>query len=294
MRELKERGITYTSGEELFWDPILGLPIKPDSLDNSSHRGVRFFAKDRIHFLYVLLLLAVCLVAWRMFRPAPYRVLYSTAAGTPAWANPANPGFTVHKRSVQIDLRHEEPVPNELRDKIRLSPSVHDYTLIIEKDESNPRFLVYEIISQRQLNEVFCTSPHPYEVRYRKQDEIAGSGLDNVWTILIDTSQHLPHTPFTVSFRLVRYNAYQAMNRNWVGVKVDDHEDLVVTRVLLPENRQLQGSPDVSVRKRDSKEEAPYTGTSTMVPSDDHRSFEWTLPAPAPQFIYKAYIDWGS
>jgi predicted acylesterase/phospholipase RssA len=277
------------------WDPLPGgAAITASSLDDSSRRAVRFFAKDKIHVLYGILILLAVLSVWGVLRPAPYEVLHTTIAHAPSRFATSNPGFTIQKRSVLIDLTHEKTIAGSLRDAIRLSPSIHDYTLLASKDETNPRYLVYEVISQRKLNEAFCTSGHPYEVRYRRQEGIAGAGLDHVLMIIIDTAQHLPNSAFNVSFRAIRYNAYQADNTNWVGVRVDDHEELVETTVLLPTGKVLRSTPEVKLKVRGSDEaETAYTGDSEILIPDDRASFTWRLSKPVPDFIYKAYVDWG-
>jgi hypothetical protein len=163
---------------------------------------------------------------------------------------------------------------------------------VVVKGESNPRYLVYEIISQRKQVEIACTSKHPYEVRYRQKDGIAGAGLSNIWTLIVDVGAHLPNIPFTVDLRVVRFNAYQAPNKNWVGVKVEDHEEVVKTHVILPRNHVLATS-DLKVVSREvsSTSEAEFSG-SNILPSPDSKSFTWTITKPEIGVIYKVYIDW--
>ena len=94
-------------------------------------------------------------------------------------------GIKILKRDMTVDLRNEILVRPEDRDRFRIAPSVHTYTIEGVRRTTMDRFLVYEFTSQRRLMDVVCITPHPYQVRYRQDSAPGGAGFNNVYTIVI-------------------------------------------------------------------------------------------------------------
>lgn len=276
------------------WDPFgREETAATEALDRSSDRRLRF-GWDRIWVLYSLALVAILAIgAFYMFvRPRIDTVLYSELHASPNAVGIENQGFRVYAKTIDIDLSHEVPVNESARDQIRLCPSVQDITLSVVKDESNPRYLALESVSQRRLNEHFVLT-HPYEIRFRRTGGIVERGLDNIWTIIVDTEQHIPIIPFDVKYRTIRYNAYQAANRNYVGGIAGSGMESLVIRAKLPEGKVLADKPELKERIRGTTKERPFSGTETLLVSPDGRSFEWRISHPTQDMIYKAYINWA-
>ena len=83
-----------------------------------------------------------------------------------------NAGFHVLKRTINVNLRNEVPLAPELRDVVRMNPSVQEITLDVMKTKDAGRWLSYQLLSQRQLNEVFPLSQQRAEVRFERLDGI--------------------------------------------------------------------------------------------------------------------------
>jgi hypothetical protein len=272
--------------------------------------SLRFSGEMRLHLVSlrdrVSLMTVVCLLAllggigyagWRVMTreppPSIPSIVYSSLGGELDKAlfpvDPSMPGITITERALDIDLRNEVPVRPADRDSLRIAPSVHTYTIKGVRT-STARFLVYQFTSQRKLMDAVCITSHPYQVRYRQVP--GGDGLDNVYTIIIDVSQHLPGIPFNVEFRVTRWNAYQAANQNFVAALVSGEEHQVTLRVLLPIGKVYKSTTVQARRQGAAQWSAEPEDSRQPVPDRDRTWFTWTLKEPRQGWAYRATIEW--
>ena len=276
-----------------------------DELKSRVEMGRRATRRRRLMMMYLLLLailvLSSILTWFFLLKPAdPIRrqvvfdsliekeTLYRTDFDS------RMPGILVHRRNVLIDLSNEVQVAPADRDRNKTSPSVQIYDINAERKSDNAKFLVYEFASQRKFLDVICVSNHPHAVLYRQDSLPLGRGFNNVWTLVVDVSQHSRDIPFTVKFRVIRYNAYQAENKNFVGHLVMANEEEIKAKVYLPRGYLLAGKPKL-LQKKQGDPAAPwktFTGDAVVMINDDCAAFDWTLRHPSPGYSYAAEIDW--
>jgi predicted acylesterase/phospholipase RssA len=280
------------------WDPFGREDvILASALDGSERRHLRI-PRGSFWFGYAALgCLVGAVLIWYLwsYRSRP-TVLYSTVDVPVESIDVSNAGFRVQKRSVLVDMRNETPVPREQLDLQRVSPTVQEVTLEVYKEPSAGRWLSYQVVSQRMLNEVFPLSQQPAQVTYQRVEGILELGLNNVWTIVFDTQQHLPEirSPFQIKYRVVRYNAYQSANNNYVGTIVSGSEDLIEMRVLLPRGKTISKTPLIEYHRLYAGSWSTYLGPSKVTTDPDGSAFTWCLTRPEPGFAYRASIDWSS
>ena len=275
-------------------------------LKNSGDIRLRLFSfrdtVSNISTLIALVLLAVLTVVGWNWLMAPVQpippILYSSLGGdldtTLFPVDQSMPGIEISERLVEVDLRNEVAIPEEDRDVLRVSPSVHTYTIKGVRNSTDSRYLVYEFSSQRKLMDAVCISPHPFQVRYRQDQAPGGDGFDNVYTMIVDLNQHSPDIPFTVTFRVTRWNAYQAHNKNYVGALVSADENLIRMNVLLPAGKTFVSA---TLEERPQQKGAKWTPVSEErvvqpVAFQDRTGFSWILPNPRKGWAHRAMIDW--
>jgi hypothetical protein len=139
-----------------------------------------------------------------------------------------------------------------------------------------------------------CISPHPFQVRYRQDPAPGGDGFNNLYTVIVDINQHSPDIPFTVVFRVTRWNAYQAPNKNYVGALVSADENVVRLDVLLPAGKKYVSA---ALEERPQQEGAKWSPVSEQravqpVAYEDGTGFSWTLENPRKGWAHRAMIDW--
>lgn len=275
------------------------------SLKHSGDIRLRLFSlRDHVSLVTLACVLAfaltvgTCGVLLRARASAIPHILYSNLGGnldtTLFEVDPSMPGVEISERVVGVDIRNEVPVREADLDNLRVSPSVHTYTIKGVRRETTARYLVYEFSSQRRLMDAVCITPQRFQVRYRQDPAPGGDGFDNVYTIIISLDQQSPDIPFNVTFRMTRWNAYQASNNNYVGALVSGDENLVRLNVLLPHGRHYRSA---NVQERPQKAGAKWTdvdaGRASMpVPTSDKTGFTWTLQSPRKGWAHRAMIVW--
>lgn len=258
----------------------------------------------RFSILTLLFLLIGFAVWWMWLRPVDTTipiVLSSVGVENAAWNasefDVRMPGILIHRRIVDIDLSQEVRVAPEQRDTERISPSVHTYAIHGERILDSAKYVVYEFASQRKQMDVNCFSDHPHVVWFRQDALPLGEGFKNVWTLVVDVSQHSRDIPFTVKCRVTRWNAYQAENKNFVGHLVTANEEEVYSTVELPTGYRLVDSAENPrlIEKQQGNPDAkwePFSGDAEVELNPSRTGFEWTLRKPRAGFAYAAEIDW--
>lgn len=293
--------------DALIWERDLDKKKLGQSIAELKHSGeiqLRWFSiRDRVSVA-----LSVCVLAaivgfgyfgWRvatMPSPPIPRIVYSKLGGDldsgHFAVDPAMPGIKVSERTIEIDLRNEVFLKEEERDLLRLAPSVQTYTIKGVRESTAARYLVYEFSSQRKLMDIAAITEHPFQVRYRQDPSAGGDGFDNVYTMIVDLNGHSPDIPFSVGFRVTRWNAYQAVNGNFVGALVSGDEGRVVLRVLLPQGKRYRSATLQERRQETGVRWGNSVDREPPVPSQDRTSFVWTLEHPQKGWGYRAMIDW--
>lgn len=291
------------------WDNDPDKVKLTQSIARLRHSGdirLRLFSlSDRVSTVSMLVALvifaALAVVGWNWLmapsQPIP-EIVYSRLGGDLDTSlfpiDPSMPGIEILERLVEVDLRNEVAVPEKDRDVLRVSPSVHTYTIKGVRNSTDSRYLIYEFSSQRKLMDAVCISPHPFQVRYRQDQAPGGDGFDNVYTMIVDLNQHSPDIPFTVIFRVTRWNAYQAPNKNYVGALVSGDENLIRLSVLLPIGRKFVSA---TLEERPQQKGAKWTPVSEEravqpIAFPDRTGFNWTLSNPRKDWAHRAMIDW--
>lgn len=139
-----------------------------------------------------------------------------------------------------------------------------------------------------------CMSQHPFQIGYRQDRAPGGDGFDNVYTIIVDLNQHSPDIPFTVIFRVTRWNAYQAPNKNYVGALVSAEENLVRLNVVLPTGKKFVSATLEEHPQQNGAKWSPVSEERAVlpVPYPDGTGFSWTLKNPRKGWAHRATIDW--
>jgi predicted acylesterase/phospholipase RssA len=266
-------------------------------------RCIRFRNRKTLYRVVVAATAALigCILWVGWLKPADLsrrRLMFSSrlnvAKSEKAAFDPSMPGITVHFRDVEIDLSNEVPVPAEERDTKKTSPSVHTYRIRAERVTDEVKYVVYEFASQRQHLDIHCFSPHPHAVWFRQDKLPLGKSFNNVWTLIIDVTRHAREIPFTIEFRVTRYNAYQAENKNFVGHLVKGDEKEIRSKVYLPRAYVLASTPRLMEKPQGipSAKWQSFNGDAAITNSTDRRSFSWVLRNPKPGFAYGAEINW--
>ena len=141
--------------------------------------------------------------------------------------------------------------------------------------------------------DISCLSDHPHAVWFRRDALPLGKGFSNVWTLVIDVTQHSRDIPFTVRFRVTRDNAYQAENKNFVGHLVTAQER-TTSKVFLPRAYRLAGKPRLLQKKQGETAAtwAAFVGDANVAIVEGGAAFDWHLRRPEPGYSYAAEIDW--
>jgi predicted acylesterase/phospholipase RssA len=246
----------------------------------------------------ILAIVGFAIARWLRLESDSPRVVFSNLSGPQSEelfpVDLSMPGIEIDERLIVVDLSNEVIVPDKDRDVLRISPSVHTYTIKGLRRTTEARYLVYEFSSQRKLMDVSCTTSHPFQVRYRRDPIPGGDGFDNVYTIVVDLNQHSPDIPFEVGFRVTRWNAYQAPNANYVGALVSGDERRVIINAILPYGKIYKSARLQERRQAASVQWTDSSDANQPIAGADKRSFVWVLDKPRKGWAFRAMINWES
>jgi hypothetical protein len=206
-----------------------------------------------------------------------------------------NEGLEILSNNTVMDLSSRVIADSEVLDTLRVSPAIQTTKIKFIRRTEDAKYFVQRFASQRKLMDISSLSHRNFEVAYFSGEEVAKTdriaGLDNQWYLIIDISQHHINLEQELTFRAVRWNAYQAANGNYWSRLIVGEEGVAIITVIIPNGKTFKTKPTYTIQLagQTTAEKSFEPNPSDILLADTYCS--WRINNPKPNHLYKVIMD---